>query len=92
VTKLEYVTVEPQDVERAKDALGFEAAEACAGCGKATPKTVTMDAVGWVVAFCFEERDKAIFFVGAAPGAPVHSVYCPDCAGNRNTLGTPNRD
>lgn len=72
-----YVTVEPQDVETAENAFGLISADACAGCGKPTPKTVTMEAVGWVAALCPDEPEKAIAWVA---GYPLHSAYCPDCA------------
>jgi hypothetical protein len=72
-----YVTVEPQDVEKAESAFGLIAADACAGCGKSTHKTVTMDAVGWVAALCPDKPDEAIAWVG---GYPLASAYCPDCA------------
>jgi len=72
-----YVTIEPQDVETAENAAGLIAADACAGCGKPTPKAVTMDAVGWTAAICVDEPEKAIAWVG---GYPLLCAYCPDCA------------
>jgi hypothetical protein len=75
-----YVTVAEEDVKAATNAFGMIAAEACADCGKPTPKTVTMDDVGWVAALCVEEPEKATAWVA---GYPLHSAHCPGCAPNR---------
>jgi len=71
-----YVTIEPQDVETAESAFGLISADACATCEKPTPKTVSMDAVGWVAAPCPDEPEQAIARVG---GYPLLCGYCPDC-------------
>jgi hypothetical protein len=54
------------------------AADVCATSGKPTPKTVTLDAVGWVAALCCDEPEKAIAWLDGR--YPLFCAYCPDCA------------
>ena len=64
-------------MQAAANAYGMIAADACASCGKPTPKTVTIEAVGWTAALCVEEPHEAIAWVA---GYPLHSAYCPECS------------